>query len=140
LHTCVHSICTIFTLPHSFPTSYPLPLVPTPSPRQNLLCPCVLRFCKKTNKNKTFCLFKIAIQGVSLWHFHVYMYYNPNWFISSIFLLFYLSPLLMVVSTYSNILYHSCIAFCLKQKPFFFHSYFLLLLHIDFFLIYILLI
>jgi hypothetical protein len=21
-----------------------------------------------------------------LWHFHVYMYYNPSWFISSIFL------------------------------------------------------
>jgi hypothetical protein len=26
-------------------------------------------------------LFKIATQEVSLWHFHVYMYYNPNWFI-----------------------------------------------------------
>jgi hypothetical protein len=32
-------------------------------------------------------LFKIVIQGVSLWYFHVYMYYNPNLFISSIFLL-----------------------------------------------------
>jgi hypothetical protein len=30
-------------------------------------------------------LFKIATQGVSLWHFHLYMYCNPNWFISSIF-------------------------------------------------------
>jgi hypothetical protein len=30
-------------------------------------------------------LYKIAIQGVSLWHFHVYMYYNLNWFIPSIF-------------------------------------------------------
>jgi hypothetical protein len=29
-------------------------------------------------KRKTFLLFKIAIQGVSLWHFHVDMYYNPN--------------------------------------------------------------
>jgi hypothetical protein len=34
-----------------------------------------------------FCLFRIAVQGVSLWHFHVYMYYNPNWPISSVFLL-----------------------------------------------------
>jgi hypothetical protein len=34
-----------------------------------------------------FCLFKIATQRVALWHFHVYMYYNLNWFISSSFLL-----------------------------------------------------
>jgi hypothetical protein len=34
-----------------------------------------------------FCLFKISSQGVSLWHFHVCMYYNPNYFIPSIFLL-----------------------------------------------------
>jgi hypothetical protein len=33
-------------------------------------------------------LFMVATQGVSLWHFHVYMYYNPHWFISSIFLLY----------------------------------------------------
>jgi hypothetical protein len=32
-------------------------------------------------------LFKIAIEWVSLWHFRVYMYYNSNWLISSIFLL-----------------------------------------------------
>jgi hypothetical protein len=31
-------------------------------------------------------LLKIGTQGVSLWHFHVYMYYNMIWFISSIFL------------------------------------------------------
>jgi hypothetical protein len=37
--------------------------------------------------NDIFCLFKIAIHGVSLYHFHVYMYYNSNWFIFSIFLL-----------------------------------------------------
>jgi hypothetical protein len=29
LHICVHSICTTFTLPHPFPTSSPLPLIPT---------------------------------------------------------------------------------------------------------------
>jgi hypothetical protein len=39
-------------------------------------------------------LFKIATQGVSLWHFHVYIYYNPNWFISTIFLLSTLVPFL----------------------------------------------
>jgi hypothetical protein len=31
-------------------------------------------------------LFKIATQGVSWWHFHLYMYYKPNW-ITSLFLL-----------------------------------------------------
>jgi hypothetical protein len=46
-------------------------------------------------------LFKIAAGGVSLWHFHVCMYYNPNGFISS----FCLSPRLMVISTGLKILY-----------------------------------
>jgi hypothetical protein len=39
-------------------------------------------------------LFKIATQGVSSWHFHVYLYYNPTCFISSIFLLSSLFPFL----------------------------------------------
>jgi hypothetical protein len=43
-------------------------------------------------KKMTFCLFKIALQGAWLWHFCVYMFYSPNWFISSIFLLSTLSP------------------------------------------------
>jgi hypothetical protein len=42
-------------------------------------------------------LFKIATQGVCLWHFHAYIYYNLNWFIS-VFLLSTLVPFLMVVS------------------------------------------
>jgi hypothetical protein len=54
-------------------------------------------------RNKKTFLFKITIQGVSLWHFHVCMYYNPNWFIPSIFLPF--SPLLMVISTVLKIIY-----------------------------------
>jgi hypothetical protein len=41
---------------------------------------------------------KVAAQGVS----NVYMYYNPNWFMSSIFLH---STFLMVVSTSLRILY-----------------------------------
>jgi hypothetical protein len=49
-------------------------------------------FCKR--KMKYFCLFMVAIQGVSLWNFYVYMYCNPNWVISSIFLLSTLVPLL----------------------------------------------
>jgi hypothetical protein len=53
----------------------------------------------------TFLLFKIDIQGVSLWHFHVYMYDSQIWFISSIFSFFYLSPFLMVVSMDLKILY-----------------------------------
>jgi hypothetical protein len=32
-------------------------------------------------------LCKIDMQGVSLWHIHVFMYRNLNWFIPSIFLL-----------------------------------------------------
>jgi hypothetical protein len=39
-------------------------------------------------------LFKIPIQSVSLWHFHAYMYYNPNWFIPFIFLFSTLVPFL----------------------------------------------
>jgi hypothetical protein len=39
----------------------------------------------KENK-RHFCLYKTATQGVSLWRFHVYMCYSPNWFTSSIFL------------------------------------------------------
>jgi hypothetical protein len=39
-------------------------------------------------------LFKIAMQGVSLWHFHVYMNSNLNWLIFSIFLLSILVPFL----------------------------------------------
>jgi hypothetical protein len=38
-------------------------------------------------EKRHFCLFKMAIQGVSLWYFHVYMYYKLKWFIHSIFLL-----------------------------------------------------
>jgi hypothetical protein len=41
-------------------------------------------------------LFKIVIQGVSLWHFHIYMYYSSNWFISSIFLLSTLFPIVLI--------------------------------------------
>jgi hypothetical protein len=53
------------------------------NPRHDLFCPPALHFGKK----RQFCLIKTAIQGVSLWQFHVNMYHKPNWFIpSNIFL------------------------------------------------------
>jgi hypothetical protein len=72
--------------PTPFPYLLPLPTVTNPCPRQDLFYPPVLWFCKRKKKKRHFCLFKIA-QGVSLWHVHVCMHYNPNWFISSVFLL-----------------------------------------------------
>jgi uncharacterized membrane protein len=54
-----------------------------------------LLFSDFVNKKKmTFLQFKIATQEVSLWHFHVRMYYSLNWFISSILLLSALVPFL----------------------------------------------
>jgi hypothetical protein len=61
----------------------------------------ILPSCSVFEK-KTF-LFKIAIWAVSLWHFHLYMYYNQNWFIS--IFPFYLGPRLMVISTGCNFTY-----------------------------------
>jgi hypothetical protein len=73
LHTRVYvniGECTIFTLLYPFPTSSPIPLVWIPQagsvPRS---CSLILQKKKKWH----FCLFKIAIQGVSLWHFHMYI-------------------------------------------------------------------
>jgi hypothetical protein len=39
-------------------------------------------------------LFKITLQVVFLWHFHVYMFYNSNWFMPSVFFLSTLVPYL----------------------------------------------
>jgi hypothetical protein len=64
LYTYVHHIHP----PTPFP--YILPPPTGTNPRQDLFFFSVIK--------KAFCLFKIAIQGVSLWHFHVYMYYNLN--------------------------------------------------------------
>jgi hypothetical protein len=102
LHANVHSICTIFTLLYPFPTFCPLPLVP-PTPGRTCSALSFSDFVKE--RKRQFCLFKIAAQGVSLWHFHVYMFFTLGWFISSIFSSFYLSPFLMVVSTGLKILY-----------------------------------
>jgi hypothetical protein len=70
--------------------------------KQGLLS--VIMFSVFEKNKRLFGLFKIAIHGVSLWHFHVYMYYNPNWFIS-VFLLSTLVPFFVVILTGLNILY-----------------------------------
>jgi hypothetical protein len=43
---------------------------------------------EKRKNSDIFCLFeiKVATQGVSLFYFHVYIYYNPSRFIASNFL------------------------------------------------------
>jgi hypothetical protein len=67
----------------------PFPYIPPPigtNPQTGLVLPACSLFLKKRH----FHLFNI--QGVSLWHFHVYMYYNLNWLIPSIFLLSTLVP------------------------------------------------
>jgi hypothetical protein len=53
-------------------------------------------------------LFKIATLRVSLWHFHVYMYYNSIWFISSIFLLSTLVPFLWLFQLVLKFYTHPC--------------------------------
>jgi hypothetical protein len=71
LHTCVNSICTIFTL---------LPLFLPLSPWEGLVSLFCSWFCRSVKiKRKTwhFCLFET--QGVSIWYFHVYRYYTANW-------------------------------------------------------------
>jgi hypothetical protein len=47
---------------------------------------------KKRRKTWHFLLFKRATWGVTLWHFHIYVYCSLIWFMSSIFLLFTLVP------------------------------------------------
>jgi hypothetical protein len=44
-------------------------------------------------KKRYFCLFMTIVQGVSLWHFLMYIYYTLNQFIFSIFILSIQSPL-----------------------------------------------
>jgi hypothetical protein len=60
-------------LPHPFSISSTLPLIPEPPDRT---CSALLSWNFVKKKNDIFCLFKIATQGVSLWHFHVCMYFK----------------------------------------------------------------
>jgi hypothetical protein len=82
-------ICTQYL--HHIHTLKPFPHVHFPptgmNPRNRTHFPLLFSdFVKR--KKMTFCLFEIAVQGVSLWHFHIYIYYNMNQFISSTLLLF----------------------------------------------------
>jgi hypothetical protein len=58
---------------HTFLVSFPFSLLPTSS------------VFKKKKKRHFF--FQRGIQGVSLWHFRVCMYYNLNWSVPSVFCL-----------------------------------------------------
>jgi hypothetical protein len=52
---------------------------------------------------------KVVTQEVSLFYFHVYMYCNPNWFLSSNFLRSTLVPLLWWFRSIWDFCIHSCI-------------------------------
>jgi hypothetical protein len=84
-----------------------------PSPHQTgpISPSCSLTLYKKWRKRKAwhFCLLKIAAWGVSLWHFHIYMYYSLIWFISSIFLLSTLVPVLWWFQQVYKFYTHFCI-------------------------------
>jgi hypothetical protein len=72
--------------------SYTLSLYPSPSywyQPPGRICFILLFF---VFEKKHFCLFKVAVQGISFWHFHSYMYYNSNCLIPSIFFLSTLIP------------------------------------------------
>jgi hypothetical protein len=71
----VYTIFPPYSHSHAFSPHYPNSHWYQPS-RQDLFCPPVLWFCKR--KKRHFCLFKISTQGFPLWHFHVYMHYNPG--------------------------------------------------------------
>jgi hypothetical protein len=54
-------------------------------------------------KSWHFCLFKIdRYTGVSLWHFHVYLYHGLIWFISSTFLLSTFVPFFVLIVVLSR--------------------------------------
>jgi hypothetical protein len=78
---CIHYL--LYIRP---PTTFPNTL----SPGQNLFCPPVLQFCRRRNirdnkKSMVFLLVwdKDSYIGRFLCCFCAYMYYNPNWFIST---------------------------------------------------------
>jgi hypothetical protein len=98
-YTCIPYLYPPTPFPHIFPH-------PTSTNLLDRTCS-ALPFSNFVKEKKMTFVFKIAIQEVSLWYFHVYMYYNLNWFTPSIFLLSTLVPFFMVISTSLKI--HSCI-------------------------------
>jgi hypothetical protein len=69
LNTWVHNISTI---------SAPFPCIPPTG--ANLQTGAVILFCPLFLKKRHFCLFKGAVQEVSLWHFHVYIIHFKLYF------------------------------------------------------------
>jgi hypothetical protein len=93
---------------------------PFPLPRQHLFHPSVIQFCKRTKKEKWhFCLLKIATQGVALWHFRVYMYHNPNWFI-----FIFLKNFTYFFTLYNFIILHGQIMYHYVYTPHFSYPFF----------------
>jgi hypothetical protein len=80
LHTCVHIFSTVFTLLSPFPATSP-PLVP-PS-LGSVLPSCSLIFVEEKKITLLLVWDKGSYTGSFLRYFHVYMYYNTNWFMSS---------------------------------------------------------
>jgi hypothetical protein len=87
----VYTVCAPYSPYYTF-SSHPAPHTGTNFPDRT--CSDLLFSNLVKEKKWNFCLFKIAIHRVPLWHFQVYMYHNPNFFISSIFLLSTLVPFL----------------------------------------------
>jgi hypothetical protein len=80
--SCTEYFQHIFSLSHRYPCCI-----------QDSFCFPILWFCKK-KKKRHFCLFKIATQNVSLWHFHIYICIITQVGSSSIFLVSTLVPFL----------------------------------------------
>jgi hypothetical protein len=97
-HTWVRNISTTFTL-YTL-SSYP----PHPTGTNPQIGP-VLPFCSLFLKKVIFVCLR-AIQGVSLWQFHVLYVLYPKLIHPLYFSPFYLSPLLMVISTALKILHY----------------------------------
>jgi hypothetical protein len=91
LHMCI--VFALYSPSYIFsPHAPPVPLVLTPLFTWRS-CSDLLFSDFVKEKKWHFSLFKIATQRVSLWHFHIYMYYGLDWLISSIFLHSILVPL-----------------------------------------------
>jgi hypothetical protein len=98
----LHPIAGIVTTGLIFPFSYSYTLSLYPHPSH--CCQPPDRICStflfSVLKEKNICFLKIVIKGVSWWHFHVCMYYNLNWFITSIFLLYSWNAFKAITTSY----------------------------------------
>jgi hypothetical protein len=103
MYTWMCTLLPSFTIslplpPHWFHTTQTRPVSPS----------CSLILYEKRRRKKMPFLVNKATQGVSLWHFHVYMYYSPIWFISSVFLISILVPFLWWFQLVWKLYIHFC--------------------------------